>query len=135
MNEQQKSRYQALCAKFYAEEMLLEEGEELAKLSQLAAQEDIARFGGGVEWLTKALYRYDFVSLVACGVPKDEYEFEARHILKKLAEGGGGDSLMVAKLVREEFALQFGNVLTDDLNRYMGLADELLANKQYWQGK
>lgn len=82
-------------------DLLPEEWEELVKRFQLTKQEDMERFGGGVKWLTEVLFRYDFVSLARCGMPKDEYESEARHILKTLAGSGIEDPIQVAEpLVR-----------------------------------
>jgi hypothetical protein len=119
-----------------------EQKNEMVAIHKEEKADDDRRFTEeGIKWLTQELYFHDLIGLVVSEVPQDEYEIEARMILRELAEmaeaEGMPDAPKIAYLVHEVFAFQFLPVETPPLEdkRYLAIAKSLLGQKDMWYGK
>ena len=90
----------------------------------------VAWFRDVVAGVSAALYEHDPVGLADAGAPSDEYDFEARAVVVRLARehpAPGQDDIRA--VVFEEFVRRFGEELAGDEDGY---ADVALAIGGVW---
>lgn len=110
-----------------------DEKQELKKLSNLFRQEQEDQLGrDNITWLTEVMYRHDPAFLAKMGVPRDEYENEARLVLAHALDYPPENVEQLANDIKEIFQRQFNTntaITTDDISVYMGIANELIKSK------
>lgn len=106
------------------------EWDELRALSREDRQKDIERFQNAYYWLTELLYRHDPMYLKNESLPRDEYEGEARLLLRKLAEISHTPTVLeIRKHLFEVFDQQFsGHAGRIDDEPYIRAAQEIADN-------
>lgn len=114
-----------------------DELKEMTHLNKLEKTDDLNRFGYTLQWLTQFIYEKDPIELVPCGMPHDEYDIEARKILKELAIRGTTSLDEIVGIVHQIFVKQFGTEEAGTINRlcYTEIAKELLARTEEWKDK
>jgi hypothetical protein len=110
---------------------------EMLHLHDLEHRDDLRRFGNALDWLTRLLYEHDPIDLVPCVVPKDEYDIEARMILRELAIRGTPGLKEITEVVHQIFVMEFDNPSAGTIDRpcYEAIAKELFDHTKDWQGK
>ncbi len=95
------------------------------------------RFGDGLEWLTTILYFHDPIDLVPMEVPKDEYDVEARMILRELSARGDPNLKEITEVTHQIFGMMFDDHCAGQIDRpcYELIARELVLQKEKWKGK
>lgn len=108
--------------------------QELLELYELENADDLRRFGNGLNWLCEVIYKYDPIDLVPTNIPKNEYDCEARLILRELSLRGNPNFKEIWQVVHDIFALQFGIDSTGQIDRtcYEEISRALAENKNYW---
>lgn len=108
------------------------ERKELSTLSLLEKEEDRQHFGPDTfDWMVELLYRHDPIRLAACECPKDEYDNEARTILKALEEFNGTPNLgQILQIVYDTFAEAFNAHENDNTAGKIGDIPYLLASQE-----
>lgn len=114
-----------------------EQRTEMLALHNLEHRDDLRRFGNSLDWLIRLLYEQDPIELVPCVVPKDEYDIEARMILRELAIRGTPTLKEITEVVHQIFVMEFDEHSSGTIDRpcYQTIAKELLARTEEWQGK
>lgn len=114
-----------------------EERLEMVHLHNLEHQDDLQRFGGLLDWLIRLIYEHDPIELVPCVIPKDEYDIEARMILRELAIRGTPGLEEITEVVHQIFVMEFDDHSAGTIDRscYAAIAKELLDRTKEWQGK
>lgn len=110
---------------------------ELMILYELENEDDLKRFGEGLKWCTKLIYENDPIGLVPLNVPEEEYDCEARLILRELSIRGNPTLKEINEVVHEIFVLQFtfDSAGQNDRICYQNISKELYENKNFWQNK
>jgi len=110
---------------------------EMVHLHGLEHRDDLRRFGGSLDWLTRLLYEHDPIDLVPCVVPKDEYDIEARMILRELAIRGTPSLKEITEVIHQIFVMEFDSPSAGTIDRpcYQAIAKELIDRTKEWQGK
>ena len=110
---------------------------ELMRLYELEDADDKRRFGDGLNWCTKLLYDNDPIGLVPQQVPNEEYDCEARMILRELAIRNNPNLKEINEVVHEIFVIQFTFDSTGPSDRscYQDISKRLFNNKHFWQNK
>lgn len=110
---------------------------EMAALCKLHSADDQRRFGDMVPVVTSMLYAIDPISLVPCEVPKDEYDIEARMILREISPLVNPTVEEIANIARNIFVSQFDEASAGASDRecYTQIAKALLLRQAEWQGK
>ena len=113
------------------------EREEMLHLHDLENIDDLNRFGNTLHWLTKLLYEKDPIELVPCAIPLEEYDIEARMILRELAIRGTPSLDEIVGVVHQIFVMQFEIASAGTVDRpcYTEIAKELFARTEEWKGK
>lgn len=100
-----------------------EEREELTALHNLEYQDDEKRFGKNIDVLSEILYKHDPIGLVPCEVPKDEYELEARMILREMDNKKEANIREITKIVYDVFDKMFNHSTTGRITDCTGPID------------
>ena len=85
--------------------MSLEERDELKTLCQKEKKGEIARFGKDYDWLLELLHRHDLAEIK--DVPLDEYDGEARIMLRWLFSVEEPSHRQITDKLAETFAVMF----------------------------
>lgn len=111
--------------------------DEMIKLHEWEHEEDLRRFGNTLGHITRRLYFHDPIELVQCQIPQEEYDIEARMILRELAIRGRPDLKEITDVVYQIFLMQFGPTSVGTIDRpcYDLIAKELLEITDEWCGK
>jgi hypothetical protein len=103
-----------------------EDRKELGVLSRQEVADDQALFGDRLTDMTALLFRHDPIKLAGCGVPKDEYELEARKILHRLDSMKNPSVEEIRAMVYEIFLYYFSqHCVNETQNVYHEIALEL----------
>lgn len=107
----------------------LSQKDEMVYLHALEHAHDVARFGNLLSWLTLLLYQYDPIDLVPCHIPLNEYDIEARMILKELAIREQPGLKEIIEVVHQVFVIEFDEHSAGTIDRscYEAIGKELLA--------
>ena len=110
---------------------------EMRYLHEIEHADDLKRFGDTLDWLTQRIYFHDPIGLVPCEIPQNEYDCEARMILRDLAIRGRPGLTEVLEVVHEVFVIQFGlpSCGSTDRQCYIDIAKELVECTDDWCGK
>ena len=109
---------------------------EMRYLHELEHADDVRRFGDTLDWLTQRIYYHDPIGLVPFEIPQNEYDCEARMILRDLSIRGR-NLKEVLEVIHEVFVIQFDLPSAGSIDRacYVDLAKELIERTSEWLGK
>jgi hypothetical protein len=138
-NEENKQRKASLAIQFQAANgnVPQEVKDELMRLYEIENEDDIRRFGIGLDWCTKILYDNDPIDLKPQNIPSEEYDCEARMILRELAIREKPTLEEIREIVHEIFSMQFTFKVAGPADRscYTNISQELNKNINYWKNK
>jgi hypothetical protein len=114
-----------------------EQKNEMIQLHELEHLDDLKRFGNLLDWLIRLLYKHDPIDLVPCVIPKDEYDVEARMILRELAIRENPNLKEITEIVHQIFAMEFDEHSAGTIDRpcYEIIAKELINHIEEWKNK
>ena len=138
-NEENKQRKALLAMQFQAANgnVTQKVKDELMSLYEIENEDDIRRFGEGLAWCTRILYDNDPIDLKPQNIPLEEYDCEARMILRELAIRENPTLEEIREIIHEIFSMQFTFEVTGPADRscYISISQELNKNKNYWKNK
>lgn len=110
---------------------------EMMQLHKIEHLDDLNRFGNLLDWLIRLLYKHDPIDLVPCVIPKDEYDIEARMILRELEIRENPDLKEITEVVHQIFAMEFDDHSAGTIDRpcYESIAKELINRIEEWKNK
>lgn len=130
-NKAAKEKLDSLKIKFISsngKDITEDESKLMLHLHGLENIDDLNRFGNNLQWLTRLIYEHDPIELAPSGIPLDEYDVEARMILRELSTKNNPTLKEIIEMIYLIFTMQFtekcsGNI---DNNCYSEIAKELI---------